>query len=296
VANHTWGYTSAPAGVYAYWDDYAEEYWAGDQYGMGNTPVEMWVESIHFFGGTTNSHPSGGNARAGLYASDVLVGGATESTFVPADRGNRALPYNLNSSTNNGGGTSPYLHLPGGWGVWVGIWSSLGLTIWQVQNGGFVWRKTGGSDLYGAIGTHENNPWGAGSLQCYLAYWSRIDVSWVTSTPVGIGQAFQIGGSGFSVGLNGITINGTAVTSYSVATDSLINATVPTGATSGAVVVDSKAGTDTAPTALQIAASRVSRASVWQIGVGGAGVGRSGVWSPSGQNAVGRSGAWVPGQ
>jgi uncharacterized repeat protein (TIGR03803 family) len=66
-----------------------------------------------------------------------------------------------------------------------------------------------------------------------------------------VGQPVQILGQGFT-GTTGVTINGIAVTSFKVVSDAYMTAVIPTGATTGPVVVTTPTGTLTSNRNFQV--------------------------------------------
>jgi uncharacterized repeat protein (TIGR03803 family) len=73
----------------------------------------------------------------------------------------------------------------------------------------------------------------------------------------GVGQSAQILGQGFT-GTTGITFNGTAAASFTVISDTYLTAVVPSGATTGPVVVTTATGTLTSNRSFRILGGTVS--------------------------------------
>lgn len=104
---------------------------------------------------------------------------------------------------------------------------TVGASLLQHTNGVFYGSaETGGAYGFGAI---YNLDMGLGAFITFVR-------------PTGkVGQSAQILGQGFT-GATAVTFNGKAATSFSVVNDTFMSAVVPTGATTGKVVVTTPAG------------------------------------------------------
>jgi len=108
--------------------------------------------------------------------------------------------------------------------------------LMQHTNGKFYGTAAFGGQGYGTIYSLDM---GLGPFIALVRYTGRI------------GQAVQILGQGLT-GSTAVTINGVASTSFKVVTDRYMTAVIPTGATTGPVVVTTTAGTLTSNHNLQI--------------------------------------------
>jgi hypothetical protein len=98
--------------------------------------------------------------------------------------------------------------------------------------GSYTWSANG--SVYTQSGTYNYNS----NCQDYELQLTVVNVivSGVSPTSGSVGSTVVISGSGFT-GATGVQFNGTAATSFTVNNDGQITATVPTGATSGAISV-----------------------------------------------------------
>lgn len=108
------------------------------------------------------------------------------------------------------------------------VGSSPGAPLLQHTNGSFYGTAFhGGQNKQGSLYSLDM---GLGPFAALVRYSGRI------------GQPVQILGQGFT-GSTAVTINGTAATSFKVVSDTYMTAVVPTGATTGPVVVTTPTGT-----------------------------------------------------
>ena len=106
----------------------------------------------------------------------------------------------------------------------------------QHTNGKFYGVASFGGQGYGTIYSLDM---GFGPFIALVSYTGRI------------GQPVQILGQGLT-GATAVTINGVAATSFKVVTDRYMTAVIPTGATTGPVVVTTPTGTLTSNHNLQV--------------------------------------------
>lgn len=105
-----------------------------------------------------------------------------------------------------------------------------------------------------------------GSLEIYATYTGTAVVpSSVTFSPSvgGPGTSVTVSGNNFS-GATGVTFNGTTA-SFSVTNDSAINATVPAGATAGAIAVSDPTGTGTSGATFTPSTVYVDNGAAWVV-------------------------------
>ncbi len=215
-------------------------------------PEEMWVDSIWFY---IAAHDANRTSQGCLYwTNGYMAGGATEQNTLIQTSMFQGLLYALNSGNNNGGGDSPYLHLNVNDWVMPGMWVSGSSIIGgDGDAGGHYWYKTASSLPSNWLNMDLDKYGWCGDPHYYIRYWKKVAIYWLPSEPLAIGQEFLIGGRSFTAGINDIKINGVSVGSgYSVQSDTAIYCTVPSGASSGYVYIDSHAGTVTSTQALQI--------------------------------------------
>ena len=117
------------------------------------------------------------------------------------------------------------------------IGKSPATSLMQHTNGKFYGTTSfGGQNSYGAIYSLDM---GLGPFVALVRYTGRI------------GQPVQILGQGLT-GSTAVTVNGVAATSFKVVSDTYMTAVVPTGATTGPVVVTTPTGTLTSNHSLRI--------------------------------------------
>ena len=89
-------------------------------------------------------------------------------------------------------------------------------------------------------------------------------VTGVSPSAAGVGQSVTISGSNFANGsVTSVTFNGTAAATYSVVNDSTITATVPAGATSGPLTVNTNHGS--ASTSFTVSSAYAYDGSAFQV-------------------------------
>jgi uncharacterized repeat protein (TIGR03803 family) len=148
-------------------------------------------------------------------------------------------------------------------GTYRGGTGDLG-TLFQITTGGqykllYSFIDTVGSGMAAALAQHTNGKFygnasyggqsGAGSIYS-LDMGLGLFIALVRYTGR-VGQPVQILGQGLT-GSTAVTINGVAATSFKVATDRYMTAVIPTGATTGPVVVTTPKGTLTSNHSLRI--------------------------------------------
>lgn len=103
----------------------------------------------------------------------------------------------------------------------------------------------------------------AGNIGSYYEWIDPLRVSGVSPSVAGPGQTVTVSGGGFVGGsITSITFNGVAASSWTVNSDSSLTVTVPAGATSGALTVNSDHGSGSV--GFTVSAMRVYDGSAWQ--------------------------------
>lgn len=198
---------------------------------VATTPGDIYVDSIVVFAGTS----SGGASLAfcALYTTgNVLVCQTAALT--------------ISNVKWSGQGLSPF-HITGGvqlLGAILG--TNQGIRTWGLNDGG-------GFAVLGTSGSFPST-WSGGSLQSglgnlgwYATYFPACTISGISPVHAQEGATVNVFGQSFSAGVNSVTVNGTGA-SFGYVNDGQINVTVPSGATSGAIVVNTNAGSGTSGT------------------------------------------------
>lgn len=205
------------------------------------TTEDTYIDGIRIFCGTTNG--SSGNpgglqlAQLGLYTSGGALLVTTPNLTINGTvqwygQGTSSL-YHIAPNTQIGGA----IHTGGG----------QGLMIWGVNGGqGSYGINTSVTSLQGGW-TNTTSKSGWGNLGWYATYFPAASISNLSASGATEGQSITIYGQSFSAGINSVDFNGTGA-SYTYVNDTQIVATVPNGATSGPIHVNTNAGTATSGT------------------------------------------------
>lgn len=197
-----------------------------------SAPENMYVDSIYVYCSTQNG--SAATAKNALYHS----GGTLE--------------------------TQTALYTLSGGAGWQG--QGIGLPYFYIVSGspmeGAVWTNTNGLQMYALLDGNPfdygfstfANPWsggntksGWGGLAWYATYFPVCSISSISPTHAQEGATINVYGQSFSAGVNSVTVNGTGA-SWGYVNDGQINVVIPGGATSGAIVVNTNAGSGTSGT------------------------------------------------
>lgn len=131
-----------------------------------------------------------------------------------------------------------------GWTLHLGWFVSQGAsqTFYTGNTGGWKGGNVAGPQSGGGFG-QPGSPYFQAWINTYLQWIDPLSVSGVSPTVAGPGQTVTVSGAGFVGGsITGITFNGVAASSWTVNSDSSLSVVIPTGATSGALVVNSDHG------------------------------------------------------
>jgi hypothetical protein len=213
--------------------------------------VDIYVDTIH-----AQVCPESGGTQTIQFAiygtGGTLIGVATNSASAGAIGTNGNLPAWIQGSFNAGG----YLHIPANSNI-VGAARNTG-------TGGLymcAYNDSGSFDFYSSSSGFPSS-WGGsnkvwGGMPWYATYFPAATITSVTSTPVFPGQAFTVNGLSYSAGVLAVKVNGVTCSGVSVVNDTQLTATVPAGATTGTVEVDTNAGNATSSGVLTISGGRI---------------------------------------
>lgn len=139
----------------------------------------------------------------------------------------------------------------------VGWFVSQGVSVKFHVNSSGNWKGLDTTSIQGiASASLPGSPFVQGGLGYYIEYIDPLSVSGISPSTSAVGVPVTISGKGFVGGsITGITFNGTAASGWTVNSDSSLTVTVPAGATSGTVQVNSDHGSDTATWTLSAAAA-----------------------------------------
>lgn len=213
--------------------------------------TDIYVDSIH-----AQVCPESGGTQTiqfALYGTGgTRIGIADTTAAVGAIGTNGNLPAWIQGNFNVGN----YLHIPANSAL-VGAARNTGA-------GGLymcAYNDSGSFDFVTSSGSFPS-PWGGsnkvwGGMPWYATYFPAATITSVTSTPVFPGQTFTVNGLSFSAGVTAVKVNGVSCSGVSVVNDTQLTATVPAGATTGTVEVDTNAGNATSAGPLTISGGRI---------------------------------------
>lgn len=208
------------------------------------TTEDSYVDAIYVYCGAHD----GGNStmKFGLFGSGGHLINGQESN---------AHTYGTGYGWNKGDfSAGSFLFVPSGTTFGAAVLAyTQALQLQGYNDGGtFQWWDAGSAtDLpgtwsaSGTIGTVGNFGW-------YVTYFPAARITSIPTSPVTIGQIITVSGQSFSAGVQSVSINGTNCPMFSVVNDTTLSVTVPSGATSGPVVVVTNAGTATSAGNLQV--------------------------------------------
>lgn len=236
---HTLGNTTAPSFG-------ANDTLAYNEIGATNGPLmpaNGYITDLYGYFGATSGTMS---ANLLLFDGNTLLAIAGAQTV-----GGQTWQHANLGSYFMGAGSSPRV----GWFVSGEVhFSVYGSGTWQAEHVG------GPSNLNGF---QPGSPYFQGGTGYYTIWIDPLSVSGVSPTVAGPGQTVTVSGGGFVGGsISSITFNGVAASSWTVNSDSSLTVTVPSGATSGALVVNSDHGSGS--TSFTVSAMRVYDGSAWQ--------------------------------
>ncbi len=293
MGTKTIGSTSTPSSSEV-WDSGAATWMSKTTAGMTEAG---YIDKIYVYCG----HHNTGNANFvfAVYDGSSNLVAQTPSGSFGQGVGWNAGTFALNSTNNQtsypapgGQNNSPYLFLWTTYTFHGGVWCSDAMNLECFSTGGYY--HLSGSSIASGMGSASLNPFTpAGDMGWYATYFPCASISSLTSTPVGVGQQFTITGVSFSAGVNSISVNGTACSTWTVNSDTQVTATVPAGATTGPVSVDTKAGKCTSSGNLSIATIRLYR-SGW-VQAQAINARRSSAWTQASGIALRRNG-WASSQ
>ncbi|MDO7850965.1 LamG-like jellyroll fold domain-containing protein [Hymenobacter convexus] len=180
-------------------------------------------------GGTPNGNDGAsdsGGGSPGRGATQAAVGAGTNGAYSGSAGTGGAGGNNVGGYSGGGGGGGYY----GGGGS--SSYSNTTYSDYAGGGGGSSWAMAGSNPAYGVAATA-----GPGTLTITVAALTRLSP---TFGPVG--TPVTLTGFGLA-GVTGVRFNGTAATTFAVASSTSITATVPAGATSGNVTVSTPSGT-----------------------------------------------------
>lgn len=253
---HTLGFTANGASGHWFWTSGTGTIFLAKSTTASPIGNDIYVDSINI----QIAHEAGANRNLqfALYNSSNVLLGVTDTTVVvatispPANASRHVCTFNANNLLHVAAGTSlrGAVRNTGSGGLYVTAYNDSGNFDFLSNSSGFPGTFSGSNKVWGGL------PW-------YATYWNKCTISSITSTPVFPGQTFDVFGDSFDAGGAGsgggpvVKVNGVTCSGVSVISGSHLTATVPVGATTGPVTVETYAGTGTSGSNLTVSGGRI---------------------------------------